>query len=57
MPRDMTGDELKQFEEKEIHHADESEPESGPASEAEIVKDVERPKNDRDPAIIPPNPD
>ena len=56
MPRDMTGDELKQFE-KEIHHADESVPESGPASEAEIVRDVERPRNDREPPIIPPNPD
>jgi hypothetical protein len=57
MPRDMTGDELKQFEEKEIHHADESEAESGPASEAEIVRDIERSRQDAEPAVLPPNPD
>ena len=57
MPRDMTDDELRRFEDERLHHVDESEPEAGPASEAEIVRDVERPRPDAEPEVLPPNPD
>ena len=57
MPRDMTDDELRRFEDEKLHHSNESEPETGPASEAEIVRDTERPRRDAEADVLPPNPD
>jgi hypothetical protein len=53
----MTDDELRRFEDEKLHHIDESQPETGPASEAEIVRDTERPRRDAEADLLPPNPD
>jgi hypothetical protein len=59
MSREMTADELERFEETQIHHRDETEPDGEPASEAEIEitggQDRRRPS--ADPEIPPLNPD
>jgi hypothetical protein len=57
MPRDMTEDELREFEEKELHHADKEKHESGPSSESEIVGSEERRPPSGDPEVPPLNPD
>jgi hypothetical protein len=53
----MTNDELRRFEDEKLHHIDKSEAETGPASEAEIVRDNERPRRDAEAEVLPPNPD
>lgn len=52
--RKMTAEELARFEREQIHHEDETTPDAGPASEADLVN-TEAP----DPVapVIPPNPD
>ena len=58
MRRDMTEDELRRFEEEELHHADEEKPHSGPASESGVVGTEEPPRPPSgDPEIPPLNPD
>lgn len=57
MRRDMTDDERRRFEEDLVQHTSETAPEAGPSSEAEIVRDVERPKHGGEPEVLPPNPD
>ena len=57
MRRDMTEDELRRFEEEELHHAGEEKPETGPASESEIVGTEERRPPSGDPEVPPLNPD
>src|SRR5688572_22688345 len=57
MPREMTEDERLRFEKDTLHHTAETTPAAGPASEAEIVRDVERPKDGGDAEILPSNPD
>ena len=57
MPREMTDEERRRFEEDELHHRDNPNSATGPASEAEIVRNEERPKRDDEPTFIPPNPD
>jgi hypothetical protein len=54
----MTEDELRRFEEEELHHADEEKPDAGPASEAEIIgtEEPRRPPSG-DPEVPPLNPD
>jgi hypothetical protein len=44
-PRDMTPDELENFEEEIVQDSDEVVPEHGPASEPEVAKEIDR---DRD---------
>jgi hypothetical protein len=55
MAREMTADELRRFEEEKIHHRDETEPDGGPASDAEVTDDRHRPS--ADPEVPPLNPD
>lgn len=57
MRRDMTEDELRRFEEEELHHADEEKPESGPASESDIIGTEKQPRPSADPEVPPLNPD
>jgi hypothetical protein len=57
MPRDMTEDELGRFEEEELHHRDEEEPDGGPASDAEIAGVQDRRRPSADPEVPPLNPD
>ena len=56
MPRDMTEDELRTFEEEELHQGD-AKPDGGPASEAELVRDQEGERPSGDPEMPMPNPD
>ena len=44
-PRDMTPDELEQFEEDVVQESEEVVPSHGPASEPEVAKEIDR---DRD---------
>jgi hypothetical protein len=53
----MTEDELRRFEEEELHHADEEEAETGPASESEIVGTKEQWRPSGDPEVPPLDPD
>jgi hypothetical protein len=50
-PRDMTPDELEDFEEDIVQHSDEVLPDHGPASEPAVAKEIDR---DRD--GLPDNP-
>jgi hypothetical protein len=51
--RDMTPDELERFESRELHHDDERDAGSGPASDAQVRDEQE----DAEPGPLPPNPD
>jgi hypothetical protein len=53
----MTDEERRLFEEDEVHHRGHADSEDGPASEAELVRDLDRPKPAAEPRIVPPNPD
>jgi hypothetical protein len=55
MPRDMTEEELKRFEEEELHQ--EPRDQSGPASEADLVRDRQQERPRADPEVPPLNPD
>ena len=55
MRRDMTEDELRKFEEEELHQ-DTTRPDGGPASEAEPVRDQEE-QPSADPEMPMPTPD
>jgi hypothetical protein len=55
MGRKMTADELEQFERETIHH-EKPAAETGPASEAEVIKDQITERQPRE-IPIPPNPD
>ena len=57
MRRDMTDDERRRFEKDIVQHRSEITPEAGPSSEAETVRDVERPKDGGEAEVLPPNPD
>jgi hypothetical protein len=41
-PRDMTPDELEQFEEDVVQDAEDVVPDHGPASEPEVAKEIDR---------------
>jgi hypothetical protein len=53
----MAEDELRRFEAEELHHADDEKPESGPASESDIVGTEEQRRPSADPEVPPLNPD
>jgi hypothetical protein len=53
----MTEEELREFEERELHHTREEKHESGPASESEVVGTDERRPPSADPEVPPLNPD
>ena len=55
MPRDMTEEELKRFEEEELHQ--EPPDKSGPASEDEVLRDKRQERPRADPEMPPLNPD
>lgn len=57
MHRHMAEDELRRFEAEELHHADDEKPESGPASESDIVGTEEQRRPSADPEVPPLNPD
>lgn len=57
MPRDMTDDERRRFENVEVHHRNQEEPEDAPASEAHVVRDTNPPKPETEAPMVPPNPD
>jgi hypothetical protein len=51
--RDMTPDELEQFENRELHHEDEQDETAGPASDPQVRDERERSKT----TPLPPSPD
>jgi hypothetical protein len=55
MRRDMTEDELRSFEEEELHQ-ESRKSDTGPASEQELVRDQEE-QPSADPEMPMPNPD
>ena len=57
MPRNMTDEERRRFEEQTLHHGEGEEPPDLPASEANVIVDVDKTDADREPDVLPPNPD
>ena len=57
MHRHMTEDDLRRFEAEELQPADDEKPESGPASESDVVGTEEQRRPSADPEVPPLNPD